>query len=86
MIVSEVMSPPDCHDDPTTQHGTWFLSGRHVCKLGIEGIVSKRLGLRYISGRTRDWLTSSLEGILAYVGGRGAESNRNELPSGELGE
>ena len=45
MIVSEVMPPPDCHDDQTTQHGTWFLSRRHVCKLGIEGIVSKRLGL-----------------------------------------
>ena len=29
MIVSEVMPPPDCHDDPTTQHGAWFLSGRH---------------------------------------------------------
>ena len=51
MIVSEVMSPPDCHADPTTQHGTWFLSGRHVCKLGIEGLVSKRLGSTYRSGR-----------------------------------
>ena len=30
MIVSEVMSPPDCHADPTTQHGAWFLSGRHM--------------------------------------------------------
>jgi hypothetical protein len=28
MIVSEVMSPPDCHDDPTTQQGAWFLSER----------------------------------------------------------
>ena len=56
MIVSEVMPPPDCHDDPTTQHGAWFLSERHVCKLGIEGIVSKRLGSRYRSGRTSDWL------------------------------
>jgi len=24
--------------------------------LGCEGIVSKRLGSRYVSGRTRDWL------------------------------
>ena len=54
MIVSEVMSPPDCHADPTTQHGTWFLSGRHVFKLGIEGIVSKRS--TYRSGRSPDWL------------------------------
>jgi ATP-dependent DNA ligase len=27
-----------------------------ACKLGCEGIVSKRLGSRYRSGRTRDWL------------------------------
>jgi bifunctional non-homologous end joining protein LigD len=29
---------------------------RHSCKLGLEGIVSKRLGSRYPSGRTNDWL------------------------------
>ena len=29
---------------------------RHACKLGLEGIVSKRLGSRYVSGRSRDWL------------------------------
>jgi bifunctional non-homologous end joining protein LigD len=29
---------------------------RHACKLGFEGIVSKRLGSRYRSGRTPDWL------------------------------
>ena len=28
---------------------------RHACALGYEGIVSKRLGSRYVSGRTRDW-------------------------------
>jgi ATP-dependent DNA ligase len=28
----------------------------HACALGCEGIVSKRLGSRYRSGRTRDWL------------------------------
>jgi bifunctional non-homologous end joining protein LigD len=27
----------------------------HACKLGLEGIVSKRLGSRYVSGRCRDW-------------------------------
>ena len=30
----------------------------HACKLGFEGIVSKRLGSRYVSGRSRDWLKS----------------------------
>jgi bifunctional non-homologous end joining protein LigD len=29
---------------------------RHACKLGCEGIVSKRLGSPYVSGRTRHWL------------------------------
>jgi bifunctional non-homologous end joining protein LigD len=29
---------------------------RHACKPGLEGIVSKRLGSRYRSGPTRDWL------------------------------
>jgi bifunctional non-homologous end joining protein LigD len=29
---------------------------RHACKMGLEGIVSKRLGSRYISGRSQHWL------------------------------
>jgi ATP-dependent DNA ligase len=29
---------------------------QHACKLGLEGIVSKRLGSRYRSGRSKDWL------------------------------
>jgi ATP-dependent DNA ligase len=29
---------------------------RHACKMGLEGIVWKRLGSRYRSGRTIDWL------------------------------
>jgi len=29
---------------------------RYACAMGLEGIVSKRLGSRYRSGRTRDWL------------------------------
>ena len=28
----------------------------HACKLGCEGIVSKRLGSPYTSGRVNDWL------------------------------
>jgi bifunctional non-homologous end joining protein LigD len=28
----------------------------HACKLGCEGIVSKRLGSPYRSGRSKDWL------------------------------
>jgi bifunctional non-homologous end joining protein LigD len=31
---------------------------RHACNLGFEGIVSKRLGSPYVSGRSRDWIKS----------------------------
>jgi bifunctional non-homologous end joining protein LigD len=30
----------------------------HVCKMGLEGIVSKRKGSSYLSGRSPDWLKS----------------------------
>jgi len=29
---------------------------RHACWMDLEGIVSKRSGSRYVSGRTRAWL------------------------------
>ena len=29
---------------------------QQACKLGCEGIVSKRLGSRYVSGRTDNWI------------------------------
>jgi bifunctional non-homologous end joining protein LigD len=29
---------------------------QHACKMGLEGIVSKRLGSRYRSGHSPDWL------------------------------
>jgi len=29
-----------------------------ACKLGLEGIVSKRLGSPYCSGRSRHWVKS----------------------------
>jgi ATP-dependent DNA ligase len=32
------------------------IESRHVCKLGLEGIVSKRKGSPYRSGRSLDWL------------------------------
>jgi ATP-dependent DNA ligase len=31
---------------------------RHACQLGFEGIVSKRLGSPYRSGRSRHWVKS----------------------------
>ena len=36
---------------------------RHACWMELEGIVSKRIGSRYVSGRTRAWLkTKTLSG------------------------
>jgi bifunctional non-homologous end joining protein LigD len=29
---------------------------RHACQLGFEGLVSKRLGSPYVSGRSRHWI------------------------------
>jgi bifunctional non-homologous end joining protein LigD len=41
----------------------------HACKLGFEGIVSKRLGSPYVSGRSRHWVKSKHPGGPARVGG-----------------
>jgi bifunctional non-homologous end joining protein LigD len=38
------------------EHDDGDLVFRHACKLDLEGIVSKRLGSRYRSGRSPDWL------------------------------
>jgi bifunctional non-homologous end joining protein LigD len=38
------------------EHEDGELVFRHACKMGLEGIVSKRLGSRYRSGRSPDWL------------------------------
>jgi ATP-dependent DNA ligase len=40
------------------EHEQGELVFRHACKLGLEGIVSKRRDSRYTSGRTRDWIKS----------------------------
>jgi bifunctional non-homologous end joining protein LigD len=36
--------------------GDGALIFKHACKLGLEGIVSKRLDSRYCSGRSRQWI------------------------------
>jgi hypothetical protein len=38
------------------EHDCGLTVFQHACKMGLEGIVSKRLGSRYRSGRTPDWL------------------------------
>ena len=45
----------------------------HVCKMGLEGIVSKRRELVYSSGRSPDWIkskTSRARSISIAISGR----------------
>ena len=43
----------------------------HACKMGLEGIVSKRKASRYRSGRSGDWLKSKNPACGAAGGGGG---------------
>jgi bifunctional non-homologous end joining protein LigD len=38
------------------EHDCGLTVFQHACKMGLEGIVAKRLGSRYRSGRSTDWL------------------------------
>jgi len=38
------------------EHPEGVVVFQHACQLGCEGIVSKRLGSSYRSGRSPDWL------------------------------
>src|SRR6185295_15407747 len=38
------------------EHSEGLTVFQHACKMGLEEIVSKRLGSRYRSGRSPDWL------------------------------
>ena len=56
-------SHPDCRAirhgvrlNDHLEHPEEHVVFHHACKLGVEGIVSKRLGSRYRSGRSSDWL------------------------------
>jgi bifunctional non-homologous end joining protein LigD len=39
-------------------HDNGALVFEHACRLGLEGIVSKRRNSPYRSGRSRDWVKS----------------------------
>jgi bifunctional non-homologous end joining protein LigD len=63
---------------------------RHACWMDLEGIVSKRIGSRYVSGRTRAWLKTRYcqsEGefhrcsVSALNKSRRRRSARRRLPS-----
>src|SRR5262249_41362605 len=45
----------------------------HACRMGLEGIVSKRLSAPYRSGRSRDWLKIKNPDSPAMIRAREAE-------------
>ena len=59
----------------------------HACKLGCEGIVSKRLGSKYRPGPNKcpDWLKVKNPAAPARGGGLGAALNINFLDRGVVG-
>ena len=49
-------SRPGLRLNEHVEHPEGMVVFQHACALGCEGIVSKRLGSRYRSGRSPDWL------------------------------
>jgi bifunctional non-homologous end joining protein LigD len=49
-------APPGLRFNEHLEHEDGEVVFRHACKLGLEGIVSKRLGSIYRSGKCKDWL------------------------------
>jgi bifunctional non-homologous end joining protein LigD len=49
-------NPPAAHSRSRSTASEGDVVFRHACQMGLEGIVSKRLGSRYRSGRSPDWL------------------------------
>jgi bifunctional non-homologous end joining protein LigD len=52
----------------------------HACKLGLEGIVSKRKESRYRSGRSPDWLKSKNPNARAVKSGLGKMAQKTFEP------
>ena len=51
-------SRPGVRLNEHTEHSEGAVVFQHACKMGLEGIVSKRLGSRSRSGRSPDWSSS----------------------------
>jgi bifunctional non-homologous end joining protein LigD len=57
--------------DHTTEDGALLFV--HACRLGLEGIVSKRLSAPYRSGTSRDWVKIKNPNSPAMIRAREAE-------------
>src|SRR6478672_934628 len=59
VAVSEAAIPQDrrrCATASSSASRSGAAIFRHACWMALEGIVSKRIGSRYVSGQTRAWL------------------------------
>jgi bifunctional non-homologous end joining protein LigD len=68
-------------------HGDGTRIFEHACKLGCEGIVSKRVGSRYVSGRTDAWVkvkNPASPAVKREAGGLVAVTSRDRIKSGPL--
>jgi bifunctional non-homologous end joining protein LigD len=53
-LACESLLKPACARQALAAEGAVVFA--HACKLGLEGIVSKRVGSLYRSGKSRNWL------------------------------
>lgn len=67
-----------------TEGGTLF---KHVCRLGLEGIVSKRRASKYVSGRVKSWLKTkcALREEFSVLGYSPSTTSRKAIGSLALG-
>jgi bifunctional non-homologous end joining protein LigD len=67
-----------------TEGGTLF---KHVCRLGLEGIVSKRRASKYVSGRVKSWLKTkcALREEFLVLGYQPSTTSRKAIGSLALG-
>jgi hypothetical protein len=70
--------------DHTDEDGTTIFL--QACKMGLEGIVSKRLGAPYRSGPSRDWLPYPASNHPYHkLGSRGQDAARRGRGQGAVG-
>lgn len=77
--------PPDSplrYSDHVTGHGPTFL--QQACRLGLEGIISKRAAAPYRPGRSRDWLKVKCLAVDEFVVGGFTEPGGSRVGFGAL--
>lgn len=81
-LLDQVDSPVIQFSDHFDENGPAFL--RQSCRLGLEGIISKRIDRPYVSGRTYDWIKSKCQGREELVIGGFTLSDKMQRGIGAL--